>query len=347
MKLLTCTGVLLSLSIAPPLCHAKPATARFLQKHAVSVTALAYSPDGKTLASADEGGRVILTDVASGQTKLAFRYKQKVAALAYSPDGKMLAVARAKEVRLLDSKTAKAIRVLKTQQEVGGALGFSANGQRLIVSEGRLDKNQDPACSVWAVASGKQLQRHTAKSAAINSAALSPDGKVFAAPDISRTIVDVSLWSVATGKRLRTLAYDTVDRGDEAPYFNTLRFSPDGKYLAGTGSYMEGPGHLTLWTVATGKPKWGRTFADYGSAIAWSPDGSRISVGTEYGTTYDDPNKLHRSTGAPVFNAMNGQLHHSLQRTPNKIRAVAFSPNGLTLATGSSDKTVRLWPVQK
>ena len=107
---------------------------------------------------------------------------------------------------------------------------------------------------------------------------------------------------------------------------------------------MEGPGHLTIWNVATGKPKWGRTFSDYGGAIAWSPDNSRVAIGTSYDTTYDDPKHLHQPTGAPIFNAASGQWKQSLQRTPGKINALAFSPDGQTVAVGAG-KIVRLWRV--
>ena len=188
-------ALLFSLCLAPAT-NAKPAASRVLQKHAALVTALAYSPDGKTLASADEGGRVKLTNVGSGKTKLTFRYKEEVAALAYSPDGKILAVARAKEIRLLNPQTAAPIRVLKTQQEVSSALNFSANGQRLIVSEG--DGQDGAMCSVWNIADGKLLRRHFAKYGEINCAALSPDGKTFVAPDTSQTVADVSLWRAAS-----------------------------------------------------------------------------------------------------------------------------------------------------
>ncbi len=325
-----------SLLLAPAT-HAKPAASRVLQKHAAPITALTYSPDGKTLASADEGGRVKLTDVGNGKTKLTFRYKEKVAALAYSPDGKMLAVGRAREVRLLNPQTAAPIRVLKTQKEVGGALNFSANGQRLIVTEG--DGQGGAACSVWKIVNGKQLRRHTAKNAEINGAALSPDGKTFVAPDTS--VADVALWNVAIGKRVRVLDIPNTKSGG-SPYFGTVAFSPDGKFLAGTGSFMEGPGHLTIWNVSTGKIKWGRTFDDYGGALAWSPDSSRLAVGTFYDTTYDDPDNLHRPTGAPIFNARSSQWKQSVQRTPDKINALSFSPDGQTVAVGVG-KIVRLW----
>ena len=299
MKTSAALCALLCILTLTPLANAKSATARVAQKHDAPITALAYAPDGKTLASASENGRVKLTDIASNKTKLTFRYREQVAALAYSPDGKILAVARGKEVRLLNPQTAAPIRVLKTQAEVGDALGFSANGNRLIISEG--DGNDGAMCSVWDVNRGKQLQRHSVKYADVQTAALSPDGKMFAAPNPEREKFGLSLWNVETGRRIRLLINENTEQ--DYPYIGTVAFSPDGKSLAGTGSYMEGPGHLTMWNVATGKPRWGRTFSDFGGALAWSPDSSRIAVGTSYDTTYDDPKDLHQPTGAPIFGA--------------------------------------------
>lgn len=338
MKLTFPLCALLSLLLLTPIAHAKPAASRVLQRHDAPITALTYAPDGKTLASADEGGRVKITDVASGKIKQTFRYQEKVSALAYSPDGKILAVGRAREIRLLNSQTVAPIRVLKTQQEVSRALNFSANGQRLIVAES--DGQNSAACSVWNVADGQRIQYHDAKNADVQTAAISPDGKTFVAPNPEK--FGLSLWSVATGQRIRELINEETEQ--DWPYIGTVAFSPDGKSLAGTGSYMEGPGHLTIWNVGTGQPKWGHTFSDYGGALAWSPDGSRVAVGTSYDTTYDEPKHLHQPTGAPIFNAANGEWQRSLQRTPGEINALAFSPDGQTVAVGAG-KTVRLWRV--
>lgn len=312
-------------------------------------TALCYSPGGQILASADQSGRVTLTDAKSGKTKQSLRYKEAVNALAFAPNGKLLAIGAGKQVRLLDPsgdmKTAKPVLVLATSVPIHNTLQFSADGRVLLAVEGGYSQDSQYVVEIWQVASGKRLRRYSAKDTDTDAAALSPDGKTFVA--LTHRF-GRSLFSVATGQEIRTLSdhftHDTPPF--EVPFVSALAWSPDGKWIVGTGSYFEGAGHLTLWEAASGQIKWSRTFYDYGSALAWSPDSSRIAVGTAYDTTYDDPAKLHRPTGAPIFNAMSGQWQRSVQRVPGEINAIAWSPDGKTLATGHN-KRIELWNMKR
>lgn len=338
--------------VAPTFAETQPQQARVLFRSKAAIVAVAYAPDGKTLASADDAYNVRLTDVSSGQTRQAFAYKERVASLAFAPDGKLLAIGVGKQIRLLnpktDMKTAAPVRVLETSIMVYKPLQFSANGRVLLAVEGGYkrdsqDNSLDYGVEVWDVASGRKISNYTAKDTDTYAASLSPDGKTFVA--LNRRF-SRSLFSVATGKEIRELSnaftHDTPPF--EVPFVSTLTFSPDGKWIAGTGSYFEANGHLTLWETASGKIKWSRNFYDYGSAIAWAPDSSRVAAGTSYDTTYDDPNNLHRPTGAPIWNA-NGKWQRSVQRVPGEISALAWSPDGKTLATGAADGAVRLWKV--
>ncbi len=339
--------LVLCLALATP-AFSKPA-ALVLVKTNSPVTALSYAPGGQTLASADQSGRVTLTDAKSGETKQSFRYKESVNALAFAPNGKLLAIGVGKQVRLVDPrsvmKVAKPVLVLETSVPIYDTLQFSADGRVLLAVEGDHSQNSQYAVEIWKVDSGKRLRSYSVKDAEDYAAALSPDGKTFVATTKG---LGRSLFSVATGQEIRALSdrftHDTPPF--EVPFVSTLAWSPDGKWIVGAGSYFEAAGHLTLWDAASGQIKWSRIFYDYGSALAWSPDSSHVAVGTSYDTTYDDPAKLHRPTGAPIFSSVSGQWQHSVQRVPGEVNSIAWSPDGKTLATGNN-KRVELWDVER
>ena len=340
-------ALLPALLLAAPHARAKNEDeARVLFKSKAPISALAYAPDGVTLASADEKGRLTLTEVATGKIRQDFRYKMAVKALAFAPNGKLLAIGVGREVRLLDPKsdikTAAPARILKATQAVGDTISFSADGRVLLATEGAF-ADDFFAVNVWEMSSGQQLRHYNNDKTELHIAALSPDGKSFVAPGIENGL---ELLSVATGKKTRDFS-DSFDHDTppfEFPFIYGLAFSPDGKWLAGTGCYFESNGHLTLWEVASGKMKWSANFSDCGGIIAWSPDNSRVAAGTSYDTTYNDPQKLHRPTGAPIFTS-SGQWQRSLQRVPGAINAIAWAPDGKTLATGAEDGAVRVWKV--
>ena len=314
--------------------------ARTVVKSDSPIVALAYAPDGKILASADASHRVRLTEVSSGQVKQIFGYKSAVAALAYAPDGKLLAIGVGREVRLLDPntdmKTAAPTRVLKAQGPVADTLQFSKDGRVLLAVEASYSGDTSDAVDVWDVVSGRRMQRYQPKYFESYGAALSPDGRQFVA---STHIADLALFSVKTGQKIRDLSVKIPH--STGFYTNSLAFSPNGKWIIGAGGFMESSGNVAVWEAQSGQVKWSHVIADYGVAIAWSPDGLRVAVGTSYDTTYDDPKDLHRPTGAPIWSA-NGKWQRSLHRVPGRINMLAWSPDGVILALGDDKGRVVL-----
>ncbi len=191
----------------------------------------AFSPDGSLLAVGGGGMPVKLWNMASGQMVLTFDMQGKVDTFttAFSPDGTMVATSGQDGViRLWDVQSGQEVRTLAYDTEIGvHDIAFSPDG-RLLASVGT-----DPRVQIWDLQAG-QLLRTIYHSNGAYGVAFSPDGALVAAALCDRT---VKIWDVASGERLRTLSHP-----DEVM---DVVFSPDGTMLA-SGGYDN---QIYLWGV--------------------------------------------------------------------------------------------------
>lgn len=256
----------------PPGAVARLGTLRFREEG--WVRALAYAPDGKTLASV--GWRHIhLWDPATGKLRRRFLGDSvRVECLAFSPDGKWLASGGADSIiRLWDPATGKEVRQLHGHQVNPGDkqgdvhdLAFAPDGKALV-SAGR-----DSTVRLWDVATGKEVRQYRGHSTGVWRLALSPDGKLLASlyggPE---NVGLVKLWEVRTGKELPQL--------DHLRQVRSLVFSPDSKRLATAGGLKDLDRPAVLWDVGTGKQV--RSFGEkqWSECIAFSADGKTLATG--------------------------------------------------------------------
>jgi WD40 repeat protein len=288
----------------------------FFGGHLFESHSVAFSPDGKHLATASEQGAVALWQVGTG--KLVCQVKTKSGGppmVTFSPDGKLFACEKADGVTILaDAATGKEVRTVRTPDCSAQSLTFSPDSKQLVAV-----LNSDVVSDVaqfWDVATGRATHKLKGDLWAIKSVAFSPDGKMLAAAGEGQ----IRQWSTATGEERRF-----PDSG-VGPIF-ALALSPDGKSVA-TGS---SEGAVRLWQASTGKPK-GTRFDQSPSAtlLEFSPDCKSLAICRD---AWQELSLCDVATGKQRLLAVDDE---------SSIFALAFVPDGQKLVH-CYDRMVRIF----
>jgi WD40 repeat protein/uncharacterized caspase-like protein len=335
---------------------------------------VAFSPDGKYLASSNHMHTTKLWNIATGQEVRTFAGGGAV----FSPDGKTMATIGL-GIKLWDWRTGQELRTIQASLSIT-RVAFSPKGDVVASVDTIIN-----TIKLWDAATGRQLRTLAGHTGMIGSVTFSPDGKTLASDSMDQT---VKLWNWQTGAQLRTIQAWIISDS----FSNSLVFSPNGETIAG----FVVAGKLTLWDVATGQQlrEFGElqmpgfnslSFSLHGKAIAIidrsfnftvssRPTRSRADVGGSRTIklfdvrtgqelqSIESREKLQTFEFSPdekilviigednnpkLLDAATGQQVRALAGYAAQISTAGSSVDGNVLASGNADGSIRLWDVQK
>ncbi len=284
-------------------------------QHTGQVLSIAFSPDGKLLATSSQDNSISIWDMStrhpisklSGHTRAVYK-------VAFSPDGHRLASAGWDSVvRIWDVTTNQGLMTLDGHTDRVCGLAFSPDGLKLATG------SWDKQIKLWDTRSGKELIKLVGHANWVWSLEFSPDGKKLVSASEDRT---VRLWDLETGKEEKLFA------GHGASVYYAA-FSPDGLSLASAGY----SGEVKIWEPKTGleiSSLKGHTFSV--NSVAFSQDGKTLATG--------GVDRFIR-----IWDVASGKELYQLKGHSDEIRLLAFSPDGRTLASACDDFTVKIWDI--
>lgn len=314
-----------------------------LQPQNESVNAVAFSPDGKSLASGGQDGSVRLWDVQSGRPRHTLRgHSNSIRTLAYAANHTLVSGGMDQTIRLWETETGQLYDTIQGHINWALSLTFHPSDNRLISA------SHDSAIRLWDLAALSNRDAATASTLPTTTlptyqqldghdswvfgVVISPDGKLLASASVDKT---VRIWRLTSANAHQTALPSLPGQlrhtlPAHPPCVLTVAFSPDSTLLASGG----GDNRVQIWDSNSGQLRHILTgHTNWVWSIAFSPDGKTLASASSDQTIY-------------LWDTASGEVKQILRGHTSWVRTVAFSHDGCLLASGSEDCTIRLWDVE-
>jgi WD40 repeat protein len=296
------------------------------QRHWGAVRSVAWSTDGKQIASGGDDDVIRVWDAQTMRERAVLRgHTREVMSVVFSPDGRrILSGGMDETVRWWEAETGQELRRFQGHGQVDG-VALSPDGRRA------LSGHHDRTLRLWDLETGAELRHFDGHTSTVAAVAFSPDGRRAVSGVSDNT---VRLWDVESGKQLHRLQGHTGQ-------VCAVAISPDGRLaLSGNSHWVKNGlgGHasdydLRLWELDSGKEL--RRFKGHTNAVggvSFSPDGRHALSCSRDGTLR-------------WWEVQTGRMLHRFEGPGEPLLCAAISPNGRLAVSGGEDGTLRLWDV--
>ncbi|AVH65688.1 NB-ARC domain-containing protein [Nostoc sp. 'Peltigera membranacea cyanobiont' N6] len=279
------------------------------------IFSVAFSPDGKLLATGDTNGEIRLYEVANSQQLMACKgHTGWVWSVTFSPDGKVLASgSNDQTIKLWDISTGQCLKTF--EGHIGGVRSVTFSPDNQVLASG----SDDQTVKLWNISTGKCFKTLQENGCSVWSVAFNPKGDVLASGNDD---YKVRLWDINSNSCIHTLEGHTQ-------WVYSVTFSPDGNTLASASHDQT----VKLWDTNTGKCiKTLQGHTDLVHSVTFSVDGSTLVSCGEDQTV-------------KVWDFVTGQCLKTLQGHKSRVWSLAICINQNICASSSDDQTVKLWNI--
>jgi len=294
------------------------------RKHSAAVLHIAWSPDGKKIASASSDKTVHIWSATSKNPTLIYRNHTKpVSAVDWSPDGsRIVSGSWDTTVQVWHVQTGRKLLTYRGFSREVSAVAWSPDGK--YIASG----SWDTTVQVRQAESGSRLFTYSGHTTPVHAVAWSPalsdGGRRIASASGADVNADVDntvqIWNALTGDN--PLIYR-----DHFYFVNAVAWSPDGRKIASASADT----NVQVWSAATGSNV--LTYRGHTStvnAVAWSPNGKLIASASDDRTVQ-------------IWDATTGETIFTYRGHAKEVSSVAWSPNGLRIASAGYDTMVHVW----